>query len=320
MVQRQYNLAFPYSVLGTECLYTGGVRRLIVNADDFGLTAGVNRAIVEAHQRGVVTSATMMANAGAVQDAVTCARDARLSVGCHVVLIDGAPLLAPQDVSSLLVDGRGARFLDGWLGFAARALRNRLDPDQIVAEVEAQIRRIQQTRLHVTHVDSHKHVHLLPPVLAPMLRAARACGVRAVRNPFAPLKPLAVAHLVRCPRLWTRYTEVRLLRRFSAGFRKTVADAGMLTTDGTFGIVATGSLDEQLFTAIVGSLPEGTWELVCHPGYCDEELRRVKTRLRESRAQELRVLTSAAARQAIEAAGVELISYADLESDHRVIG
>jgi len=288
------------------------VRRLIINADDFGLTAGVNRAIEEAHQRGVVTSTTMMANAGAVEDAVARARTARQSVGCHVVLIDGTPLLPPQNVSSLIADGHGARFRDGWLAFASRALRKRFDQNQLAAEVEAQIRMIQQAGLTVTHLDSHKHVHLLPPVLAPILRAAKACAVRAVRNPFVPLKPLALAHLVRRPRLWTRYTEVKLLRRFSADFRRTVADAGMLTTDGTFGMVATGALDEQLFAAIVGSLPEGTWELVCHPGYCDEELRSVKTRLRESREQELRVLTSPAARRAIEAAGVELISYADL--------
>jgi hopanoid biosynthesis associated protein HpnK len=291
-------------------MYTGDVRRLIINADDFGLTAGVNRAIEEAHQRGVVTSATMMANAGALEDAVARVRNARLSVGCHVVLIDGAPLLSPLNVSSLLVNA--AHFHDRWLGFANRALRNRFDEDQIAAEVEAQIRRIQQTGLTVTHVDSHKHVHLLPPVLAPMLQAAKACGVRAVRNPFVPLKPLALAHLMRRPRLWTRYTEVKLLRRFSAEFRKTVADAGMFTTDGTFGIVATGALDEQLFTAIVGSLPEGTWEMVCHPGYWDDDLRHVRTRLRESREQELRMLTSATARRATEAAGVELISYADL--------
>ncbi len=289
------------------------MRRLIINADDLGLTTGVNRGIVEAHQRGVVTSATMMANAGAVEDAVARARQAALSVGCHVVLIDGAPLLAPQDVSSLVVaDGRGARFREGWLGFAARALRKRLNQDQIAAEVEAQIRQIQKKGVPVTHVDSHKHVHLLPPVLAPMLRAAKACGVRAVRNPFAPLKPLALAHLARRPRLWTRYSEVRLLRRFSQEFRKTVADAGMITTDGTFGIVVTGALDEELFAALVGSLPEGTWELVCHPGYCDAELHRVRTRLRESREQELRVLTSPSARRTIDAAGVELISYAEL--------
>ena len=296
------------------------MRRLIINADDFGLTAGVNRAIVEAHQRGVVTSATMMANAGAVEDAVAQARNARLSIGCHVVLIDGVPMLPAPEVFTLIANGRSPRFHDGWLGFAGRALRHRLNANQVAAEVEAQIRKIQQTDLPVTHVDSHKHVHLLPPVLAPLLRAARACGVRAVRNPFAPLKPLAMAHLARRPRLWTRYTEVKLLQRFSAQFRQAVADAGMLTTDGTFGIVATGALDDQLFTAIVGSLPEGTWELVCHPGYCDGELRSVRTRLRESREQELRVLTSPAARQAIKAAGVELISYADLESGGRVLG
>ena len=289
------------------------MRRLIINADDFGLTAGVNRAIVEAHQRGVVTSATMMANAGAVDDAVAGALKTRLSVGCHVVLIDGEPVLPAQDVSSLVVvEASGARFQDGWLGFAARALRGRFDGNQIAAEVEAQIRTLQQKGVSVTHLDSHKHVHLFPSVLAPMLRAAKACGVRAIRNPFAPIKPLALAHLLRRPRLWTRYSEVKLLRRFGSDFRNTVEAAGMVTTDGTFGIVATGALDEQLFAAIVGSLPEGTWELVCHPGYCDQELRSVRTRLRESRELELQVLTSDTARRAIEAAGAELISYAEL--------
>jgi chitin disaccharide deacetylase len=286
------------------------VRRLIINADDFGLTLGVNRAILEAHERGVVTSATMMANAPAVDDASAQASKARISIGCHVVLIDGAPLLAPDRVSSLL--GGNAHFPDNWLRFASRALRRELNENQIAAEVEAQIRKIQQTGLQVTHLDSHKHVHLLPPVLRPMLKAAKACGVRAIRNPFAPLKPLAMAHLARRPRLWGRYSEVKLLRRFGEEFRRSVADAGMITTDGTFGIVVTGALDGELFAAIVGSLPEGTWEMVCHPGYCDEELRRVKTRLRESREQELRVLISAEARQAIEATGVQLISYADL--------
>ena len=302
-----------------HALYTVRVRRLIINADDFGLSVGVNRAIVEAHEQGVVTSATMMANAGALADAAARARQAGLSVGCHVVLIDGEPLLRAGNVSSL-VETNGARFRDGWLGFAARALRKRFDEEQIAAEVAAQIRKIQQHGIAVTHMDSHKHVHLLPPVLRPMLRAAKTCGVRAVRNPFAPLKTLAMAHLLRRPRLWTRYTEVKLLRRFCQAFRQTVAEAGMITTDGTFGIVVTGALDEQLFAAIVGSLPEGTWELVCHPGYCDAELRAVRTRLRDSREQELRVLTSAAARQAIQAAEVTLISYEDLLADDRVIG
>jgi hopanoid biosynthesis associated protein HpnK len=294
------------------------VRRLIINADDFGLTMGVNRAIVEAHQQGAVTSATIMANAGAVDDAITRARDAGLSVGCHLVLIDGHPLLRPQPVPSLLGGNRSC-FHDGWLGFAAGALCKRFDDAQIANEVSAQIRRIQQHGLRLTHVDSHKHIHLLPQVLAPILKAATACGIRAIRNPFAPIKPLALAHLLRRPRLWTRYTEINLLRHFSRHFREAVAAAGMVTTHGTFGIVLTGALDERLFAAIVSSIPEGTWEFVCHPGYCDADLRSVRTRLRESREHELRVLTSPAARRSIDAAGIELISYADLQSSDRVV-
>ncbi|MGH9554809.1 MAG: ChbG/HpnK family deacetylase, partial [Terriglobales bacterium] len=158
------------------------------------------------------------------------------------------------------------------------------------------------------------HTHLFPSVLEPLLAAAKACGVRAVRNPFAPLAPLALAHLVKRPKLWTRYSEVRLLRRYAGDFRRLVAEAGMATTDGTLGIVVTGKLDPALFEAIIGSIPEGTspentWEFVCHPGYADAALDGVRTRLRESRQQELELLTSTAARKAIEARGIELISY-----------
>ena len=289
------------------------MRRLIINADDFGLTVGVNRAIVEAHSKGLVTSTTLMSNAAAVNDAVDRARAApQLGVGCHVVLVDGVPLLPAKDVSSLLAED-GVRFRDGWPSFAASALRGHLQPDQIAAEVEAQIRSIQAAGLHVTHVDSHKHVHLLPEVLRPMLRAARACGVRAVRNPFEPRKALSSGILAKHPELWTRHLEVTLLRRkFAREFRRIVADAGMVTTDGTVGIVVTGALDHGMFAAIIQALPEGMSELACHPGYSDRDLAGVRTRLRQSRAEELAVLTSAGARRVVEACGIELISYADL--------
>ncbi|MGE5206747.1 MAG: ChbG/HpnK family deacetylase, partial [Chlamydiota bacterium] len=133
-----------------------------------------------------------------------------------------------------------------------------------------------------------------------------------LRNPFAPLKPLAFAHLLRRPRLWKRYAEVTALRRLLDNFRRTVQEEQMITTDGTFGIVATGALDQRLFEAIVGCIPEGTWEFVCHPGYNDAELSTVRTRLRQSRLQELEVLTSTAARAVLERHGVELISWKQL--------
>jgi len=290
------------------------VRRLIINADDFGLTSGINRAIVEAHQRGVVTAATLMANGRAFEEAAKLAPTVpQLSVGCHVVLVDGEPLLpAPQIPTLVAADGPRQHFRNSIAEVAAAALRGRIDPAQVEAEATAQMRKLQSSGLTLSHFDTHKHAHMFPAILRPLLRAARACCVRALRNPFAPMKPLAFAHLLRRPRLWKRYSEVTALRRLLDNFRSAVQEEQMLTTDGTFGIVATGALDGQLFEAIVGSIPEGTWEFVCHPGYNDAELDSVRTRLRQSRAQELRVLTSEAARQALQRHGVELISWKQL--------
>ena len=289
-----------------------GARRLIINADDFGLTGGVNRAIAEAHSRGVVTSATLMATGAAFDDAIARAKEKpRLSVGCHVLLVDGTPASRAAALPSLV---NGDQFQNSLARFAHAALRGRLNASEITVEVAAQIRKLQQAGLKVSHVDTHKHTHMFPAVLRPLLEAARQCGVGAVRNPFAPLKPLAWAHLARRPRLWTRYSEVRALRGFFAGFRRTVAEMGMLTTDGSFGVLGTGALDEKLFASICGCIPEGTWEFVCHPGYNDTALSGVRTRLRASREAELKILTSADAKQTLERHGIEPISYRELSA------
>jgi hopanoid biosynthesis associated protein HpnK len=289
---------------------------LIVNADDFGFTAGVNRAIVEAHTRGIVTSSTLMAHGRGFGDAVVLARTVpRLSVGCHVVLIDGEPVLDAAHLPTLAVaDSGGARFRDGLISFAFRALAGRLDPGEIEAEARAQIRKLRAAGIDVSHVDTHKHTHLFPAVLRPLLRAARACGVHAVRNPFGPRTPLKSSELLTRPNLWTRYAEVRILRTLARKFRDTAQREGMATPDGTLGIVVTGTLDEKLFRAIAEIIPEGTWEFVCHPGYNDDDLKSVSTRLRESRETELRVLTMPEARALLLNQGIELISYRDLHS------
>ena len=281
------------------------MRRLIVNADDFGLTSGVNRAIVEAHNHGVVTSATLMANSSAFSEAVTLSKSAPdLSVGCHVVLVDGSAVSDPKQVPSLLrSDGK---FHDSLATFARLALQGKLRATEIEAEVIAQIRSLQAAGISVSHVDTHKHTHMLPPVLRAVLKAARACGVAAIRNPFEPVHP---GHLLKYPDTWKRWFEVRVLRGFSAKFHEAVQEAGLHTPDGTVGIVATGSLGQQFLEFLLENLSEGVWELVCHPGYNDEQLRSVRTRLRESREDELRALTSAATRDCLVERGVELISY-----------
>ncbi|MGA2743893.1 MAG: ChbG/HpnK family deacetylase [Candidatus Sulfotelmatobacter sp.] len=286
------------------------MRRLIVNADDFGYTSGVNRAIVEAHSHGVVTSSTLMANGPAFAEATLLARTVpKLSVGCHVVLTDGVPVLAAAQLPSLTTN---SHFRDGMMTFAARSIAGRMNTDEIILETSAQIHKLQSAGIVVSHIDTHKHTHLFPGVLRPLLRAAAACGVRAVRNPFGPRLPLQSSHLLAHPGLWTRYAEVRVLGSFAGRFREAVDREGFSTPDGTLGIVVTGALDETVFDAIARSIPEGTWEFVCHPGYNDADLQAGKTRLRESRETELRVLTLPAARELLAQQGIELISYREL--------
>jgi predicted glycoside hydrolase/deacetylase ChbG (UPF0249 family) len=127
-----------------------------------------------------------------------------------------------------------------------------------------------------------------------------------MRNPFGPVHVSIVA---KRPSLWKQFGKVTILSRLAKSFRKAVTGAGMVTPDGTVGIVATGAMDTRLFESIVDSLPEGTWELVCHPGYNDAELSIIRTRLRESRAEELRLLTSPEAREILARSGIQLISY-----------
>ena len=285
------------------------MRRLIINADDFGLTPGVNRAIIEAHERGVVTSATLMANGPAFDHAVQLAKSAfRLSIGCHVVLVDGTPVLEERRVPSLIGKHPG-RFEESLTAVVLRAVSGRLKAHELEAEITAQIRKLQSAGIHVSHLDAHKHTHILPQVLQPLLRAARACGVRAVRNPFGPLR---LSLLAEHPRLWKQYSKVKVLQSLAGKFLRSAAAAGIVTTDGTMGIVATGSLEDRLFRHIVETLPEGAWEFVCHPGYNDADLQHVRTRLRESRTRELQLLTSPETRMLLAKNRIELISYNDL--------
>jgi len=286
------------------------VRRLIVNADDFGFTSGVNQAIIEAHTKGVVTSSTLMATGRAFEEAISLAKGMpKLSVGCHVVLIDGEPVTDPQRISSLT---KAREFRVGLKSFALRALTGRMAANEITFEVAAQIAKLQSAGISVSHVDTHKHTHLFPQILRPLLRAARECGVRAVRNPFGPRLPLRSSRLMAKPSLWTRYSELRVLERFASKFREAVLREGFVAPGGTLGIEVTGSLDERLFQAIASSMPDGTWELVCHPGYNDPDLRAARTRLRESRETELRVLTLPSARNLLSQRGIRLISYREL--------
>src|SRR5271167_1333497 len=263
-----------------------------------------------------------MANGPAFEDAVMAARSSpNLSVGCHVVLVDGTPVSPPHAVDTLLAirSAQPDRFYSSLSAFAARAMLGGFDRDQLVAEAVAQIRKIQSTGLEVTHLDTHKHAHIFPEILVALLRAARICGVRAIRNPIVPVKAIS-ANLFKDKReLWKRYSQVRILHTFSRHFRDRTKRAGLLTPDGVVGVIETGSSDSSGYNSLLRqtlkSLPEGTWEWVCHPGYNDADLRATGTRLLDSRDEERRLLTSPELRQFLEEQKIQVISYREFAEE-----
>ena len=289
--------------------------RLIVNADDFGYTEGVNRAVLELHGAGVLSSATLMATGRAFDTASEGLLDepphgpgarhlelaqafpgsGRLGIGCHVVLVDGTSVLPPEELPSLAYPPAGrasghASFRPTLGGFVTDLLRGRIRESEIEHEAIAQIHRLQARGIPVTHLDTHKHTHMFPRVLRPLLRAALQCGVKAIRNPFEP--PWSVRATRSAPPL--RRAQVRLLAMLRPEFVRLVAEAGLHTTDGALGVLATGSLDgptlEQLLSAALSEAsehgPQQTWELVCHPGYHDAALSAQPTRLLAAREVE----------------------------------
>jgi chitin disaccharide deacetylase len=287
------------------------VKRLIVNADDFGLTAGINTAIIELNEAGVLTSSTLMASGPSFAAAVHLAfAQTPLGVGCHVVLVDGSPLLPAGEAGSLIGSSEGGRprFRPTLGRFARDLLRGRIREAEIEAETVAQIRRIQSSGLYVTHLDTHKHTHMFRGVLRPLLRAARHCGVGAVRNPFEPawsVRATSGGSLM-------RRLEVRALGTRRVSFAKATRQSGIATTDGAIGVQATGSLDQATLQNLLRAMPNGDWELVCHPGYCDRDLEQTRTRLQASREVERQTLLAVLPQRLAEDPALALINFSQL--------
>jgi len=255
------------------------LRRLIINADDFGFNRDVNAGIVDAHRGGVLTSTTLMANGAAFYDAVTLAKATpTLDIGAHLVLVQGHSLL----------NGKALPATPGQLlGVLARGGLN------VYAELKAQIEKIRAAGLRLSHLDSHKHTHLVPGVFRAVVKLANEFGIPWLRLPldttfrFAKL-PCALGN--------------RYYRRLAAG-------TNIRMTDHFLGFELTGSLTEETLFRALQNIDEGTTEFMCHPGYLGDELKQSRTRLKESRLRELQALTSPRIRELINAQGIELSSF-----------
>lgn len=251
----------------------------------------------------MLTSTTLMARAGASEEAIQMACSTpSLGVGCHIVLVDGEPVLPAREIAPLVNHATG-RLYSTLGAFLPRLVTRRIRAAEIEAEATAQIKLLQSRGVRLTHIDTHKHTHMFPSVLRPVLRAARSCGIRAVRNPFEPGWAVKAA---RDP-AWARVAQVSALRTLAPICRRIMAEEGFTTTDGTLAVVSTGTFNAATLRALLAALPAGTWELVTHPGYNDADLDRVQTRLRASRDLEREALATLH-----EFPNVNLISYAGL--------
>ncbi|GBC76841.1 Carbohydrate deacetylase [bacterium HR08] len=283
---------------------------LIVTADDFGFTPGINRAILQVHVEGIVTSASLMAVGPAFEDALVRARSARrLGLGVHLVWVDERPVSAAQKIPTL-VNAHGR--LHSLSEFLLRLHLGLIRRDDLERETRAQLERVLGAGIRPTHVDSHKHLHVLPPLLDLILGLLQEYGIGAVRLPRERV-PFSVSWAA--AGAWPRALAVTLLAERG---RRRLSEAGVFFPDHFFGLFHTGALTEPVLLAMVKRLPEGVSELMCHPGCVDEALRAARTRLRSCREEELRALTSPAVRDEIRRRGVCLVTYEEAAQRHRL--
>lgn len=287
--------------------------RLILNADDFGLTRGINRAIGELHIARVLTSTTLMANGPAFDDAVEVAHaHPTLGVGCHIVLTDGTPVSPPDAIPSLLGPD-GKNFRTSLAGFVGACFFGRIKQNEVAREAQAQIEKLQRAGIYITHLDTHKHTHLFPSIASTLLQVAERCGIPAIRNPYEPGWSLGLKHGSRARRI-----AVRLIGRLRPSFEAhaEIRAGRVMTTDGTVAISATGELNGTTLGEILRALPSsGTYELCCHPGYNDGDLYCVRTRLREHREIERKALLSEISKTLVRPNAPLLIHYGNLAAE-----
>lgn len=265
-----------------------------MNADDFGFTPDVNDGIVEAHRSGILTATTLMANGDAFEHAVELARThPHLDIGCHLVLVGG----------NSLIDGR--RLPATIAELLKEIMAGRWNPYQ---ELRAQIEKITSAGIAPTHLDTHKHTHLFPPVLSAVARLSCEFSIPWVRRPFD--FPMTAAPVPAGRRLVSR-----ALGFLRPKFHSVLSRYGCRTTDYFAGFGLTGFFQASDLVQLIHHLPEGSTEFMCHPGFLRDELRASRTRLKESREQELRALTDPLLRPALAEAQVHLTSFRNIQPD-----
>ena len=270
-------------------------RRLIVNADDFGRSASINQAVIRAHHEGILTTASLMVNEPAFEEAVALAREhPRLGVGLHLTLLCGHSALPPERLPGL-VNARGEFSSNpasaGFRYYFQRSLR-----EPLRKELHAQFQKFRATGLPLDHVNGHLHLHLHPTVFRILMADAGQLGIKRLRLTFDPLRlnlRLASGHFA------YRALHVAIFHPLSARARPALAQRGIRHTEAVFGLLQNARVDEDYVNRLLPLLPAGDSELYSHPSL--DEFK-----------NEFDALVSPRVQEQIQSLGIKLIRYQDL--------
>jgi chitin disaccharide deacetylase len=282
------------------------MRRLIVNADDFGIHVSVNRGIAAGYNVGIITSTSLMAAGAAFEDAIRVADECPgLGIGVHLTLVGGGqPVLPPQLIPSLL--DRQGLFLPSHPAFIARYLIGRINPAEVEMELTAQVEKIIKAGIVPTHFDSHQHLHALPGICAVVVKLAGRFSIRAIRKPAESV--WFFGGMLPSPARVAGRSALSLLASWS--MRRAKIDA-LAAPDHFYGMLAGGQLNEAWLQALIEALPEGSSEIMTHPGLDATELTR-SYKWGYHWDEELKALISPRVRERIKNGAIRLISFREL--------
>ena len=270
-------------------------RRLIVNADDFGRSVSINQAVIRAHQEGILTTASLMVNEPAFEEAVALAREhPTLGVGLHLTLLCGHSALPPGEIPGLV--NRNGEFSHNPAGAGFRYFFQPGLREQLRREIHAQFQKFRAARLPLDHVNGHLHLHLHPTVFGILMADAAQLGLKHLRltcDPFRLNLRLASGHFT------YRALHVAIFHPLSARARPALARLNIRHTDAVFGLLQNARVDETYVTRLLPQLPAGDSELYSHPS------------LDESK-NEFDALISPRVQDQVKQLGIELIRYQDL--------
>ena len=283
------------------------MKKIIVTGDDFGLAKPINEAIIEAHQRGILTAASLMVGTEFSQDAIQRAlRLTSLKIGLHLVLVEGRSILAPRDIPDLVdAEGEFSSQLtrSGFKYFFYHGIRRQLE-----AEIRAQFEAFSKTGLRLDHVNAHNHLHLHPTIMRLILKVGKEYGLRAVRLPHEP--PLRSWKASR-KSFGSKVATWFLLRPWIALMKRMLRQSHISHNDFLFGMADSGAMSQDLVLRFLRNLPDGVTEIYFHPATCRcKEIDRTMPLYRHE--DEFRVLTSNLVSRAVQEAGVQRIAFSDI--------